>query len=65
MPKLKTNRGAAKRFKFTATGKVKRKKVGMRHHLTLKNRTRKRRLRHPAVLNPTEARVAHALVPYK
>ena len=45
MPKQKTHRGAAKRFKVTATGKVKRKKAYGRHILTKKSRKRKRRLR--------------------
>ena len=34
MPKIKTNRGAAKRFKLTGSGKIKRKKAGLRHILT-------------------------------
>ena len=45
MPKLKTHKGAAKRFKVTATGKVMRKKAYGRHILTKKTRKRKRRLR--------------------
>ncbi|HEY7369919.1 MAG TPA: 50S ribosomal protein L35 [Thermoanaerobaculia bacterium] len=45
MPKMKTNRGAAKRFKKTATGKIKRKKAFLRHILTKKASKRKRALR--------------------
>ena len=45
MPKQKTHKGAAKRFKVTATGKIKRKKAYGRHILTKKSRKRKRRLR--------------------
>jgi large subunit ribosomal protein L35 len=45
MPKLKTNRGAAKRFKFTGTGKVKRNQSHHGHILTKKTRKRKRDLR--------------------
>jgi large subunit ribosomal protein L35 len=42
--KKKTHRGAAKRFKLTATGKLMRGQSGKRHILTKKSRTRKRRL---------------------
>ena len=45
MPKLKTHRGAAKRFKKTATGKIVRAKAFKRHILTSKTRSRKRHLR--------------------
>ncbi|MFM7200861.1 MAG: 50S ribosomal protein L35 [Myxococcota bacterium] len=45
MPKLKTNRGAAKRFRFTASGKVKRSQAFKRHILTKKSSKRKRELR--------------------
>ena len=46
MPKLKTHKGAAKRFKKTATGKVKRGHSHLRHILTSKGTKRKRKLRH-------------------
>jgi large subunit ribosomal protein L35 len=45
MPKLKTHRGAAKRFKVTATGKITRGSAFKRHILTSKTRSRKRKLR--------------------
>jgi len=45
MPKIKTNRAAAKRFKMTASGKIKMKKSGLRHILTSKSTGRKRSLR--------------------
>ena len=45
MPKLKTHRGAAKRFKKTGTGKFKRASAFKRHILTSKTRSRKRKLR--------------------
>ena len=45
MPKLKTHRGAMKRFKKTATGKIKRGHASARHILTSKTRKQKRRLR--------------------
>ncbi len=45
MPKMKTNRAAAKRFKKTATGKLKRRRAYKSHILAKKTRKRKRRLR--------------------
>jgi large subunit ribosomal protein L35 len=65
MPKLKTNRSAAKRFSFTKTGKVKHKKAFLRHLNSSKSRGRKRHLRHPGMLGKADAERAHALVPYK
>jgi large subunit ribosomal protein L35 len=55
MPKQKTHRGAAKRFKVTATGKVKIRKGYKSHILTSKNKKRKRRLRKPDILLGKEA----------
>lgn len=65
MPKLKTNRSAAKRFRFSKTGKVKHKRAYLRHLNSSKNRGRKRRLRKPALLSAGDARTAHALIPGK
>lgn len=50
MPKLKTHRGAAKRFKLTGKGKIKRRKAYTSHILTKKTTKRKRNLRSPAIL---------------
>jgi large subunit ribosomal protein L35 len=50
MPKMKSHRGAAKRFKLTGTGKVKRNKACRRHILTGKSRKRKRNLGKPDIL---------------
>lgn len=62
MPKMKTNRAAAKRFKITATGKVKRWKAGHRHILTSKDRKRKNRLQAADSVHPTdEGRVRRML----
>jgi len=47
--KMKTNRSAAKRFSFTANGKIKRKKAGMRHFMRRRSVRAKRNLRNPAV----------------
>jgi large subunit ribosomal protein L35 len=64
MPKIKTNRSAAKRFSFSKTGKVKHKRAYLRHLLSSKNRGRKRRLRHSGTLNATDTAVISALMPY-
>jgi large subunit ribosomal protein L35 len=53
--KLKSKRGAAKRFKLTATGKVKRSHSMKRHILTKKKQHRKRQLRKSTVVDSTEA----------
>ncbi len=50
MPKLKTKRSAAKRFKITGTGKIKRRRAYHSHILTKKSRKRKRHLRKPALV---------------
>ena len=64
MPKQKTRRSAAKRYKFTGTGKVKYKKQGLRHILTKKSAKRKRKLRKEGILSKTETKRAKQLVPY-
>ena len=64
MPKLKTNRSAAKRFSVTKRGKVKYKKAYARHHAWAKNRSHKRHLRKPGLLNPTDAATMKSLLPY-
>ncbi len=51
MPKLKSHRGAAKRFKRTATGKIMRHHASARHILTSKTRKRKRKLRKATEIN--------------
>jgi large subunit ribosomal protein L35 len=64
MPKMKTNRSAAKRFSKTKGGKIKYKKAYSRHHAWAKNRGRKRHLRKAGYLNPTDAQAMHRLLPY-
>ena len=49
MPKMKTSKSAAKRFKVTGTGKLKRSKAYKQHILTKKTTKRKRTLRQPAI----------------
>jgi large subunit ribosomal protein L35 len=65
MPKIKTCRGAAKRFKKTGTGKIKRAKAFRRHILSHKSSKRKRQLRHGAIVTPGDARNIARLIPYK
>lgn len=65
MPKMKTRKSAAKRYKVTGSGKVKYKKQGTRHILTKKSSKRKRQLRHNDVLSDPETKRAKKLLPYK
>ena len=64
MPKLKTKRAAAKRFKKTATVKLVRNKAYKSHILTKKSAKRKRNLRKDIVTNPTNSKVMKKLLPY-
>ncbi|HDM09308.1 MAG: 50S ribosomal protein L35 [Deltaproteobacteria bacterium] len=64
MPKLKTKRAAAKRFKITGTGKVRRRKAYASHILTKKNSKRKRNLRKATILDSTNERQVARLLPY-
>jgi large subunit ribosomal protein L35 len=64
MPKMKTRRAAAKRYKVTGSGKVKYKKQGLRHILSKKTTKRKRHLRHAGILSPAEEKRARKLLPY-
>ena len=64
MPKIKTSRGAAKRFKATGTGKLKRHKAYRRHILTSKTRKQKRHLRHAPVVDATNMKAMARLLPY-
>jgi large subunit ribosomal protein L35 len=65
MPKLKTNKGAAKRFRVTGTGKIKYKKAYRSHILTKKSPKRKRSLRKPALINKRDEKNIRRLIPYK
>lgn len=64
MPKLKTNRGAAKRFRKTASGRIKRKRAFHSHILTKKDQKRKRRLRSTVMLAKADQKSAKRLLPY-
>ena len=65
MPKIKTHSGAKKRFKLTATGKVKRAHAYKSHILNKKSTKRKRNLRKTAVADTTNQKQIKRLVPYK
>lgn len=62
--KLKTNKGAAKRFKVTASGKVRRSSSGKSHLNVKKSRKRKRRLISPVYKEGVAAKRIRKLVPY-
>lgn len=64
MPKLKTHSGAAKRFRKTAKGKIKRSHAFLRHILTSKGSKRKRKLRHSAVLSDSDTAKVLRMIPY-
>ncbi|MDD6795722.1 MAG: 50S ribosomal protein L35 [Clostridiaceae bacterium] len=64
MPKMKTHRGAAKRFKKTGTGKLKRAKAFKSHILTKKSPKRKRNLRKSGLVSTTQEKAMKKLLPY-
>lgn len=64
MPKIKTHRGAAKRFSVTGTGKIKRGRAYASHILTPKTTKRKRNLRKSAILDQTNEKAIRKLIPY-
>jgi large subunit ribosomal protein L35 len=64
MPKLKTHRGAAKRFKATGSGRLKHKKPYHSHILTSKTAKRKRQLRQAECISAVEAKRLKRLLPY-
>jgi len=65
MPKLKTHRGAAKRFKRTKRGKFLRSKAFKQHLLSSKTTKRKRRLRGTTVVDEADAKKLARMLPYK
>ena len=64
MPKLKTHRGAAKRFRKTATGKIKRAKAFKSHILTKKTSKRKRQLDQDTLISDADHRRISRMIPY-
>ncbi len=63
LPKMKTNRSAAKRFKVTGRGKIKRSRAFKRHILTSKSRARKKRLASAALVSPADLKRIKKLLP--
>lgn len=64
MPKMKTNRGAAKRFKLTGSGKIKRGKAYSSHILTKKSTKRKRGLRQGCLVDAADFKGIKKILPY-
>jgi large subunit ribosomal protein L35 len=64
MPKIKTNRSAAKRFSKTGTGKIRRNKAYASHILTSKTTKRKRRLRKRGLISDPDTSRVLRLIPY-
>ena len=64
MPKMKTNRGAAKRFTATGGGKVRRSKAFSSHILTKKSTKRKRKLRKRALIDGANLKAVRRMLPY-
>ena len=65
MGKIKTNRAAAKRFRVTGSGKIKRNKGFKSHLLSSKAKKRKRKLRQGTTVSASETRNIRKLIPYK
>ena len=64
MPKVKTKKAAAKRFKMTGTGKLKRMKAYKSHILTKKSQKRKRNLRKSIITDATNVKSMKKILPY-
>lgn len=64
MPKMKTKRGAAKRFKLTGSGQIKRSKAYTSHIMTKKTTKRKRNLRKSALVNCADVKGIRRILPY-
>ena len=64
MPKMKTNRAAAKRFKVTGSGRVRRPKGGAQHNMIGKSRSRRRRLRDNDMVDTALEKRVKILLPY-
>lgn len=64
MPKMKTKKSAAKRFKLTGTGKLKRNKANHSHILTKKSAKRKRNLRQATTCDQSNVKTMKKILPY-
>ena len=65
MPKLKSHKGASKRFKKTASGKVKRGHSHLRHILTSKNKKRKKKLGQQVLVSDADTARIKRMIPYQ
>ncbi|MCR4427684.1 MAG: 50S ribosomal protein L35 [Firmicutes bacterium] len=65
MPKMKSHRGAGKRFRVTSTGIIVKNKAGRRHILEKKTPKRKRNMRRPEALAAGDQKVVARMIPYK
>ncbi|OFZ26931.1 MAG: 50S ribosomal protein L35 [Bdellovibrionales bacterium RIFOXYB1_FULL_37_110] len=65
MPKMKTKRAAAKRFSVTGTGRIKRRKQGLRHILTKKDHKMKKNLGKAGLVHVADEVRVKMLIPYK
>jgi len=65
MPKMKTHKSGAKRYKVTGTGKIKRRKAGIGHLLANKSSSRKRRIFKDEVISSTHEDLISKQLPYK
>lgn len=63
MPKIKTRRGAAKRFELTGSGKYRRRRQNLRHILTKKTPGRKMRLGQPAMVDASNEKAVRRMLP--
>jgi large subunit ribosomal protein L35 len=64
MPKMKTKRAAAKRFKLTGSGRIRRSKAGKQHLMRNKPANRLRRLKKNTMVDPADERRIKRLIPY-
>ena len=64
MPKMKTKSSAAKRFKKTGSGKIRRRKAYTSHILTKKSKGRKRKLRKAGLVDPSDVGLVKSMLPY-
>jgi large subunit ribosomal protein L35 len=65
VPKIRTNKSAAKRFRITGTGKIKRNKANKQHILSSKGKKRKRHLRKAGMVAAVESKNIRQMIPYK
>ena len=64
MPKLKTKSSAKKRFRFTASGKVKRSQAGKRHGMIKRTNSQIRKLRGTTVMSKQDGKIVKSYMPY-